>query len=303
MHYALTRMVLGSSGSVTLSDAEYKTIEAAMNGLLEYSSIEEKFDLVRENHLELEMALIEAAAQRMLQSGQDHRWFNEKRRLFNRRLMNFLSSARAYTDHVPQHFNRIFAEDKLAAQTLKAAFSREYDNRLGYRCMEALRNHAQHAGDPVHGAVYPAAWVGAREKMRFSAEPYLSPTELAARGNFKASVLKELEAKGNQISFKNILRDYVEGLCTAHAELRQRVGHKYNEWTTTIRGSIESFRSQCPDESSIIGLAAVIHDDEWCVSCEIPIVVDFLDYIDYLINKNYHYQNLTKAYATSEAVT
>ena len=51
MKYGLTRMILGSPGSVLLSHTEYQTIESAMNGLLEYTSIEEKFDLVREKML------------------------------------------------------------------------------------------------------------------------------------------------------------------------------------------------------------------------------------------------------------
>jgi hypothetical protein len=104
--------------------------------------------------------------------------------------------------------------------------------------MEALRNYAQHAGDPVYGAIYDATWVEAGQKLRFSTDPYLSSTDLGIKGNFKTAVLKELEFKGKQISLKAMLRDYVEGLCEVHAEIRRHIEKKYNESKTVIKWRI-----------------------------------------------------------------
>lgn len=73
-----------------------------------------------------------------------------------------------------------------------AALSAEYDARLGYRFMEALRKHAQHRGVSVSGVRFNRR-TDAAGRLLISVEPYVELEDLRASPKFKRSVLGELE--------------------------------------------------------------------------------------------------------------
>jgi len=108
MDYGLARLVLSSRAFVRISENEYQEIKNARSALFESLFIEEKYDLVVENYLEIERSLLESVVRNMILSGQDYRWFQMERSLFNRRLINLLTSARTYVDQVKHHLNNIF---------------------------------------------------------------------------------------------------------------------------------------------------------------------------------------------------
>jgi hypothetical protein len=58
MNYGLKRYVLGSSAFVEIAEKEYVDIKSAKANLLEALFIEQKFDAVIENYLELEICFL-----------------------------------------------------------------------------------------------------------------------------------------------------------------------------------------------------------------------------------------------------
>ena len=67
MEFGLVPLVLGSSPCfVPIPEKEYEQIATAKAGLLESLFVEEKFDLVIENYLELESCFLESTAQIMI---------------------------------------------------------------------------------------------------------------------------------------------------------------------------------------------------------------------------------------------
>ena len=300
MEYGLTQNVRSSSLFIKISEEEYKSIKYAENNLLELALIEEKFDLASENYIEFEMCLLECTVHNMLQGGHDHKWFNGQRRLFNRRLLNFLSTARAYIDHVPQHFHHIVPPIKDKPCPVQALFREQYDAHLGYRAMEALRNYAQHAGDPVHAGSYGAHWVNERSHNRYTVNLYLEPATLRAQGSFKAEILTELEAVGERIDLKLMVREYMEGLWNAHDAIRNLLKEGASMWRRRINGAIKKYKSESSQEQSIVGLAAVIKDEDGSYSGVINLQGDFIDYIGLLTRKNSSFVDLSSRYATSE---
>jgi hypothetical protein len=99
MAYGLTRLVLGANAVVPLTDQEYQDLSAAKAHVLDALLIEQKFDLVIENDLELEEELLSSTARYMLHGETGYGWFQNERALINRRLMNLLSVCREYVDH------------------------------------------------------------------------------------------------------------------------------------------------------------------------------------------------------------
>ena len=112
--------------------------------------MEEKYDLLVQNYLEFEITLLEITARDMVRFHQDYHLLHQERNMIDRRLANLLSVGRIYVDHTKQYVNRILTEEAGGEFDVSAAFSRQYDSRFGYRCMEALRNHVLHRGFVVH---------------------------------------------------------------------------------------------------------------------------------------------------------
>lgn len=79
---------------------------------------------------------------------------------------------------------------------MKAITSPEYDARLGYRVMEALRNYVQHRGLPLHSITVGGGWIDTEEGRRRKEKTtlYLNVDTLAEDKDFKKDVLDELRS-------------------------------------------------------------------------------------------------------------
>lgn len=71
----------------------------------------------------------------------------------NRRLANFLSSARLFLDHTELRLKRRYGKRSPEVEAFKSATSNAYDGVFAYRFFYRLRNYAQHCGMPVGGIV------------------------------------------------------------------------------------------------------------------------------------------------------
>lgn len=132
MDYGLARQVLNYQAFLPITESQFWEIGAAKDGLLQALFIEEKFDLVIENLLDLESTMLNSAVRGAYLHNQDWESYQEERGLLNRRLINLLTAARIYIDHVKHHVKKVFldAHDVESAPDLKSLFSREYDARL-----------------------------------------------------------------------------------------------------------------------------------------------------------------------------
>jgi hypothetical protein len=100
MRYALVTLAGMSDRVVQISKSQHDATVEAKAALLECLFVEEKFDLVIENYLELEMTLLECALRYLAAPLLDNQRADTDRALFNRRLVNLLSGAGTYADQV-----------------------------------------------------------------------------------------------------------------------------------------------------------------------------------------------------------
>src|SRR5688572_9822556 len=214
-------MVLESSSFLSITQEEYEALAEAKTGHLSVLFIEEKFDLLVENYLELEDAMLRSTNRHMVHKDQDYEWFQVERNLFNRRLVNLLSACRSYVDYAKHHVHVVLPGDQAASDKLETAFSEHYDALLGYRVMEALRNFVQHRGFPIHVVSYSGKWVGPKNdaSLRFGLSIFTKTIYLDDDG-FKKAVLGELEALGGRVDLKPLVREYVAALSEVHKQLR-----------------------------------------------------------------------------------
>jgi hypothetical protein len=300
MDYYLVRLVLGSKKSVPLSKERYASIREAKQGVLQCLYIEEKFDLVVENYLELEKALIDSVVRGMILRDRKKHRFDLERSLYNRRLINLLTTARTYTDQTTQHLKKIFTSEPDRAKVLAAEFSRQYDERIGYRVMEALRNFVQHRGLPVDYISHKRTWIreGESKKLQHSTRFFLDISDLSADGKFKKSVLTELEDIGEKVSLIPLVRDYMEGLSVAQNSIRNSVQPQAGMWESILTEAIESFSVE--HGTPKVGLAAVCRDGGGRYSEKVYLTKKPVDYRIILERKNASLVNLRLRYATNE---
>ena len=151
---------------------EFAAIRAAQNNSIVMLSIEEKFGALLQNYEEYERELLSFALRHSLFGTLEWSVGIDDLLTVNRRLANVLTMARVYVDHTKQHLNSIYGKPNDVAEKLTEAFTASYDRSLGYRVMEAVRNHMQHSGFPIRGITYDSGWQG---DITSSAAKFRSP--------------------------------------------------------------------------------------------------------------------------------
>jgi hypothetical protein len=111
MRYALATHPGMSDRIVEIPKDRYEATVRARSNLLECLYMEEKFDLVIQDYLDWERALLEGGLGYLAAPVLNSQHAATDRAVFNRRLMNLLSSAKTYTEQVPgRHVPKVLPE-------------------------------------------------------------------------------------------------------------------------------------------------------------------------------------------------
>jgi hypothetical protein len=252
--------------------------------------IEENFDLLVGNYLELEQSALNIAAEAVAKRHQDYTDIFSIRADVNRRVINFLSTARLYLDQLPQKTKRCGCD----FSNIKNMINTHYDSRFEYRFMEGLRNHVQHSGTAVHRFTLQSRWIppDQREREEYSYSVFAERGFLEQDQAFKKSLLKECPER---IDLLMATRVYLEALGTVQLAVRDHVAEPvaiarrrteeaimlYEEFSgTSSRGLCAFYRSE--NEESFV-----------------PIIVEWDDVRHKLALRTSSFANLSVRYVTS----
>ena len=159
--HIITRYAIGKFPRVRITEKRFMEINNSLKNLEHLYYIEEIFDVLIENIIELEQDIANSLARHMIGMNFSRDDFNKTRRhAFNRRILNLLTSTKAYLDYTPSHLNKIFSSSYPNSRYFEKLASYQYDNILGYRVMEAMRNHAQHSAFLTHAITFSNRWEG-----------------------------------------------------------------------------------------------------------------------------------------------
>lgn len=305
MRYGITQLVGGSPGFVEITEQEYRAISLARHNLLEVLYLEEKFDLVTEDYFEYETELLSSSTRFMIFGNQDPAWMQNERNLISRRMINLLSAGRLYLDQSTHHLHNIYGDDPAKMGELESIKSTQYDTRVGFRVMEALRNYVQHRGFPIHSVTFSWHVIDikpeARNKVLFALTPYIKPAELEDDPKFKRAVLKELKAIGDEVDIKPLVRDYVECLSRVQNKAREILRDNVLVWETKVNEAIGIFKSAFGIEN-ITGLAIVIESEDGIYTESEYIFNDFSERRRKLERKNGLLISLSSHYVSNETI-
>jgi hypothetical protein len=236
--YFLGAGVIGQVPYIELSEDQFIQFRTARRSLLIAQSLEEKFGLVLENFWEYEETRLRLALRTMEMVAHDPFWGGVF--LLNRRLVNMLTTCRMYVDQTTMECDELLGE--LGRVQTEKLFSQQYDEVLGYRVMEALRNYAQHHSFPIGSAEYFQGWEQFGDEFYLSVRtnPKLRIDDLDS--GFKKKVLKELKThQQKDLDITRFVKGYIECLSIVYAELRVLAKPVVDEAKSSFASALEIY--------------------------------------------------------------
>lgn len=297
--YGLVIYAIGQKEFCPITKEEYGALESAKLGLVALLHIEEKFDMLIENYLELEHDLLSIALRDMATFDHSSHASQDNRGLINRRLLNFLSAGRLYLDQIKQHLSEI---DTHILTEITALISATYDAQPDFRIMEALRNYVQHCGFPSHSITHSAKWLPPSQsaRLQIAVHPSVILEELGKDKKFKKKALEDLEAiaVNGKVYLMPCVRQYVELLGGIHVQLRKALEHCRELWDAAFLNAQSKFASTYPNTKTL-GLAAVIQTGTGGWSGKIEVYTALIELRKRLTEKSFNFTKLSKRFVTS----
>jgi len=187
-------------------------------------------------------------------------------------------------------------DEKYIKDEVKQLLATEYDNNPEYRFMEALRNHTQHHGTPVHWIQFNSFSDESKgpRKLIYSMEIASQKIYLAADNDFKKLVLNEIP---DEIDLKASTRVYVECISRVHKQARDLVKKRLDDSRVTIEQAFSSY-AQVYNEK-ILGLNALCLDGQQVIENH-TILLKWDDVRLRLVQRNSELINLRDRHVTNE---
>jgi hypothetical protein len=287
------RTNVGETGFDAISSKYYEEIKNSFCCLLNAYQIEQKYDLIISNYIELELEFNSALVNHFV--GRYPGWINhlEVQLGINRRLANLLSTCKTYVDQRDSHLVLCFSGDRAAAKNIKKFASSVYDESADYRLMEALRNHVQHHSLAVHESK-----IGGNRKnqaldsaFEYKAGFFLKKDEILKNRKFKAAVRDEMPEKVEIIS---ATRSYMRGLNKVHVQAREALNPAIEKAYVTI---LDIIGSNDPEPPQLVNYAVCIEGEDEIE--RVPILLTHHEELTKLRNKNPELFKIERGYIST----
>lgn len=231
---------IGRAEEVGISDAEFDALVSARAILTAAFALEESYDLLIGNYVEVEQELLAATADSAVRNSSDYHDFFELRSTINRRVVNLLTATKLYLDQAPQRLALCAKEPEIARKEFEKNTNRHYEASSSYRFLEALRNHVQHRGLAVHSVSIKNRWIGEDEgrELEISIQPLAEKRYLIDDRKFKKSVLAEMPEK---IVLTRAIRQYLQCIGELQKLVRGYVEEHADAARSTIQQQISTY--------------------------------------------------------------
>lgn len=140
---------------IPISEKDFEEVRQARVVLSAALALEQCYDLMLVNYIELEKELftntvLQTTCDTMATNAKTYEEFYRLSSVFNRRVANFLTTARNYREQVPKHL-KICTENPDTVTGSVSPFSKDYnDHPPVYLLIDELRNYVQHHSPAVH---------------------------------------------------------------------------------------------------------------------------------------------------------
>jgi hypothetical protein len=284
MPYIIRKMVLARTPVVDITKDEHAAVKPARAVINELIAVEEAFDAVMENYVELEQSVHAIATRHLAFVDRHYEEMAAPLNLISRRFANLLSSARLYRDALPQHAGRLFGRKHPAVDIIKQSLNDSASQPMPYRQMEAIRNYAQHVGPPIEDITFGTHRDVDENRqttgVSYRVTPILAIEGVAKLRDMHDDVRASLIALGDQVNPIPILRQYVEHIGVIHRAFRESTKQLGIDSENTMRSLLDRYAKVLsgPQEAT----AVTFQNPNGSFSETEYLVVHRIDYFQYL---------------------
>ncbi len=296
MEYFLGLITFGDHPTLPIDSERFILLKTSKQILAEALVIEEEYEMIISNYIDLERESINASLIYMVRDTHTYIDFFDTRLALNRRLMSLLTSVTLYTDTLESHCEVCLPKESGIKELVKKISSTEYDKNVDYRFMENLRNYIQHKNTAVHNVSYGGRWTALDDNglLEYSSSFMADKSVLASDKKFKKHILNEMPDK---INLMVSTRSYIESISKIHDNVRKMVSKNVNESRTIIQTAIDDYKIVYKD--NFAGLSAFEFDGHKKTD-ETPIFLSWDDIRIELEKRNKNLVNLKKRYVTGQ---
>lgn len=253
MNPYIRQAIIGQAPELPISEQQFNELADARKVLSAAFGLEEAYDLLIGNYVEVEKELLAAGASNAVRDLTEYQDFFELRATINRRFVNLLTATRLYLDQAPQRLASCAVDPTKARSDFKSRTNEHYDGFFGYRFLEALRNHVQHCGLAVHRLSHEQKWVGegANRAMEVSVHPFAERRYLVADGGFKPTILREMP---EEVVLSLAMREYLQCIGDLHMLVRSHIADRVSTARDLVGSQIARYALE--NNGTTIGLTA-----------------------------------------------
>jgi hypothetical protein len=300
MLYTLERLNIRDDG-LAISEVDFASIQKAHSGLQFGIRVEETFHALLENYVELEVALLEVNVRGIVYSPTSRADSEEDVQAINRRLGNFLSTAKSYLDSVKHELSRNLPNGKQAKDAFADACKGEETRGLAFPVLQLIRDHHQHERQSVHNLTFQIRREEAGGQV-FAAHfvaPAVSIEDLARNLRKQSPALGKLRLQGEFVDLFPMIREYVAALGRLHEGARGHIAPSMKTWVGALQAVLQRGRAHFPGVASFRAVAR--SDDDPSKQVEEIFVTEALPArLDLLRRKTLHVPHLANHYASGK---
>ncbi|WP_428409209.1 hypothetical protein [Hyphococcus sp.] len=304
--YLSEHLIATKTQKVELTKTDFDVINEAFKTLNDILELEETFDILVRNLITFEKFCVGVAVEASVKNFMTDYRSSLGMQEANRHLLNLFTAARLYLDQMNSKRKRWFLTTSNSWQKIEQTRTEQYDNVLGYRFLEGLRNYAQHKGVPIHKFNYKANWLYGDDNKNNQAEYFVEPLgdlDIYSSGKIiKSDILLELREylQDGFIDLRPFIRDYISGLGQIQSVVRDATLGMYEQSSATLSSAIDHWKAGQTGAFEPINLSAWEADERGHRISE-PVFVNMSarDQIDKLQEANHNFSALRKKFASN----
>nr|WP_295834906.1 hypothetical protein [uncultured Azospirillum sp.] len=245
MEFYLSDIPFDPSRSSPICDEDISRIREANKIRISALSVENSFDALVESYFEFERDSVDVAHRLLVSFYGGDVVIHGYQLLLNRRLMNIMTAAKSYQEHLNENLKKILNENGKYGVFYNRIWKDIDRSSPQFRAMNCLRNYIQHHELPIHGYSHSAAWDlknGRKDTMKVNLRLKVNVESLLEDAKFRRDADPEVIDSLRLQSLPMLISIYIERLWDMHSIYRNKIDGIIAHSDGVINHFLESFR-------------------------------------------------------------
>ena len=254
----------GEKAQLAISYEEFVKLKIAADRFNQITQIEEVYGIAAESYIELETSLLSMAIDLMVgkygRVESEFAWQDQQIKL-NMKILNLLNAFRANYEQTLRICNSINANSSGIFKLVKDAFSKEFDESLEYRVIDALRNFSQHQALPLDILLFSSinqSKSHSKEgpsRRRVTVDIHVLLPKLITSDKINSSTRQEMkDLRFDRMDLKLLIRKYVSCVAKVNRIVREKSESFLKDSFLEVSGAFAKFEKHFSKDVSLLNL-------------------------------------------------